>query len=195
MLIDPYPAYRRLQRDAPVHWAAPWNGWVVSDHGTVSALLRDGDWSTSRGSDGRLGWLLDGLDESRRADLAGIIDHYSKGMRPADPLDHTRIKNVIKRDFAPRAIDDHRKSIRASADDLLDGVRGLNEWDVIERFAYPLPTMVLHRVMGFPLEDVNIVTRWGRDINAAIGSNRPDYQTSFLAQKLLTEARAYIRCS
>jgi len=193
ILTDPYPAYRRLRAEDPVHWAEPWQAWVVSSYADVSAVLRDGvTWSTSRGAQGRMGWTLDHLEPAQRDELRGIVDHYAVGLLTSDPPDHTRIKNVVKHQFAPSSIAARRDGMRAMANHLLDGLGEAPEFDFVAAFAHPLPALVIHEVMGFPESDMGQITRWAQDIGAVIDSNRVEFDVAIRGQRSLTEARAYI---
>ena len=194
MLTDPYPAYRRLQRESPVHWATPWNAWIATQHKDVSDILRDGSlWSTSRREGGRAGWNLRHLTESQRGELRALQDHYKVGLLSADPPDHTRMKNTVKHRFTPRAVEEHNRYARSVADRLLEDVRGLTEFDLIERFAHPMPSVVVHEVMGFSADDIDTVTSWAEDIIGILDSNRPEFAACVRAQAGLLEARKYIR--
>ena len=39
MLADPYPLYRRLREEAPVHWDPYLHAWVVTRYDDVVAVL------------------------------------------------------------------------------------------------------------------------------------------------------------
>jgi cytochrome P450 len=48
---NPYPVYRRLREEDPVHWCAPWQQWIVTRHADVTEVLM----SPERFSSSRLG--------------------------------------------------------------------------------------------------------------------------------------------
>jgi cytochrome P450 len=193
VLTDPYPVYRRLHREAPVHWAAAWRSWVVSTYDGVATILRDPRWSTSQGSRGRMGWNVQHLEAGQRAKLDPIMSHYRAGMLSADPPDHTRIKGIVKHDFTPQSLERRATEIRGIADDLLARVYGSSEVDIIAAFAYPLPSVVVHDVLGLPRDDIDTITGWAEDIIAVLDSNRPDFDVCLRAQESLADARRYIR--
>ena len=59
---DPYPTYRRLREDDPVHWSEPWNQWLLSRYDDVVRVLREPE------SFGSAGWELRFLDRFPPAD-------------------------------------------------------------------------------------------------------------------------------
>jgi cytochrome P450 len=48
MLPDPYPVYRRLQTEDPVHWHEPFGSWVVTRYDDVVAAFLEPRLSSER---------------------------------------------------------------------------------------------------------------------------------------------------
>ncbi|SPM39867.1 Cytochrome P450 [Mycobacterium numidiamassiliense] len=70
-----------------------------------------------------------------------------------DPPDHTRIRKLVSKAFAPRVVNALAPEITALVDGLLDQIAGKGRFDVVEDFAYPLPVAVICRLLGVPIED------------------------------------------
>lgn len=70
-----------------------------------------------------------------------------------DPPDHTRLRKLAQKAFAPRVIKALEPEIAALVDDLLDKAAAAGRFDVIADLAYPLPVAVICRLLGVPLED------------------------------------------
>lgn len=73
-----------------------------------------------------------------------------------DPPDHTRLRKLAQKAFAPKVIKALEPDIAALVDDLLDNAledKGTGQMDVIAGLAYPLPVAVICRLLGVPLED------------------------------------------
>lgn len=70
-----------------------------------------------------------------------------------DPPDHTRLRKLVSKAFAPRVVSALEPDIRSLVDGLLDRVAEKGEFEVVEDFAYPLPVAVICRLLGVPLED------------------------------------------
>jgi cytochrome P450 len=70
-----------------------------------------------------------------------------------DPPDHTRIRKLVSKAFAPRVVSALKPDISALVDGLLDQIAAKGHFDVVEDFAYPLPVAVICRLLGVPIED------------------------------------------
>lgn len=68
--------------------------------------------------------------------------------------DHDRIKKLFFSHFTPRSVNAHRELIRELVGSLLDALGDRDEFDVVADFAFPLPTLVITRVLGIALDDV-----------------------------------------
>ena len=68
-----------------------------------------------------------------------------------DPPDHTRLRKLAQKAFAPKVIKALESEIVTMVDGLLDKVTG--SMDVVADLAYPLPVAVICRLLGVPLED------------------------------------------
>jgi cytochrome P450 len=70
-----------------------------------------------------------------------------------DPPDHTRMRRLVSKAFAPRVVSALQPEITALVDGLLDRIAEKGRFDVVEDFAYPLPVAVICRLLGVPIED------------------------------------------
>src|ERR1700722_15440441 len=70
-----------------------------------------------------------------------------------DPPDHTRLRKLVSKAFAPKVVNALQSDISALVDGLLDQIAEKGRFDVVEDFAYPLPVAVICRLLGVPLED------------------------------------------
>jgi len=68
-----------------------------------------------------------------------------------DPPDHTRLRGLTQKAFAPKVIKAMEPEIVTMVDELLDRVEG--SMDVVADLAYPLPVAVICRLLGVPLAD------------------------------------------
>src|ERR1700756_552389 len=55
-----------------------------------------------------------------------------------DPPDHTRLRRLVSKAFAPKVVNAFQSDIAALADGLLDRIAEKGRFDVVEGFAYPL---------------------------------------------------------
>jgi cytochrome P450 len=70
-----------------------------------------------------------------------------------DPPDHTRLRKLVSKAFAPKVVSALESDITALVDGMLDAIAERGRFDVIDDFAYPLPVAVICRLLGVPLDD------------------------------------------
>jgi len=150
---NPYPFYRRLREEDPVH-ASPLGIWVLTRYEDAVMVLRDP----------RFG--REGIAELQEARLgaARARPKNSRDMLFRDPPDHTRLRALVGRAFTPRVVEEMRPHIQEIVDGLLDRVEGSGGMDVIEDLAYPLPVRVICEMLGVPTSDQEVFRQWSADI-------------------------------
>jgi len=149
---DPYPFYRRLREQDPVH-QSPLGIWVLTRYDDTVMVLRDP----------RFG--REGMAELMEARL-GVPARpaNTRDMLFRDPPDHTRLRALVSRAFTPRVVEAMRPHIQEIVDGLLDAVESARGMDVIEDLAYPLPVTVICEMLGVPVADQDIFKQWSADI-------------------------------
>jgi cytochrome P450 len=136
------------ERD-PVHRNDSIRAWFLTRHADVNDLLRDERFS----SDGTQG-------ERYVAPPAGR-GRPGRSMLVVDPPDHTRLRNLVSKAFTPRMVERLRPRIESIAADLVEGLAsGGPEADLIGRFAYPLPVIVIAEMLGVPARDRAQFQEW-----------------------------------
>jgi cytochrome P450 len=70
-----------------------------------------------------------------------------------DPPDHTRLRKLVSKAFAPNVVSALQPDITSLVDGLLDRVAEKGEFEVVDDLAHPLPVAVICRLLGVPLED------------------------------------------
>ena len=154
---DPYPTYRRLRHESPVH-QSPF-GLVLSRYGDCSALLRDPRVSSDQ-SNAEIG---SAMFAGKSDESAEVVDD----VRPflfMDPPDHTRLRGLVNKAFTPRVVDRMRERVQRIVDELIENVASKGEIEVVEDLAYPLPVRVICEMLGVPPEDHATFKGWSRDV-------------------------------
>jgi cytochrome P450 len=151
---SPYGQYDRLRAHDPVHWSGLLQGWVLTRHDDVVALLRDPDISVE-------------LDNAR---ASGIVDQQRERQartgRSSDTVvlrddpDHNRLRKLLQRPFGPRPVEAMRAMVTERVDGAIADLVGRGGMDVIGDFAYPLPVAVFNEMLGLPDEDAPQVRTW-----------------------------------
>jgi orsellenic acid P450 oxidase len=155
---DPYPYYRWLLRNDPVHQGAG-DMWVISPYEDVRHVMTDPLFD--RGQGFREVWT-EMVGPGPLRDIMGLTIFF------AGPDDHARLRRLISRAFAPRVIDALAARIGQIVDDLLEPALERGTMDAIADFAYPLPLIVLAQVLGVPADDRAQLREWSLAIGPTV---------------------------
>lgn len=142
---DPYPHYRRMRDEDPVH-EHPLGFWLVTRYDDVAALLRANLSVENRNLAG--GMVADQYDELRRGG-GGL----GLSMLDRDPPDHTRLRRLVTKVFTPKAVAALEPKVTALVDTALDRIAEERSVDLIEALAFPLPFTVISEMLGTPPTD------------------------------------------
>jgi cytochrome P450 len=110
-----------------------------------------------------------------------------------DPPDHTRLRKLVSKAFAPKVVNALQPEITALVDGLLDAIAEKGRFDVIDNFAYPLPVAVICRLLGVPLDDQPQFSRASALLAQALD---PFAMITGLSSEVINErlqARAWLR--
>ena len=154
---DPYPTYRRLREQDPVH-RNPIGIWVLSRYSDIEPILRDPSFSSDlrKAKDLPLMSHVDDVDDR--------LERRSRVMLFTDPPDHTRLRGLVNKAFTPRTVDRLRPRAQQIVDEILDRVEGDGGMDLIGDLAYPLPVIVIAEMLGVPAEDRDTFRQWSTDM-------------------------------
>jgi cytochrome P450 len=155
--IDPYPTYRRLREEDPVH-ETPFGAKVLSRHADCLAILRDPRSSSDNTNSTDYQQFVAGQEQVADQEFLG-------GARPflfLDPPDHTRLRGLVSKAFTPRVVEGLRPRIQEIVDELIDALAERDSVEVIEDLAYPLPVAVICEMMGVPAADHATFKEWSR---------------------------------
>jgi cytochrome P450 len=148
---DPYPTYRLLRDEDPVHHAAESDAvtWVLSRHQDVQAAALDHDRYSS----------VDGIVPTPPG--SDFVQSFLPMMILMDPPRHNQLRALVSRAFTPRRIEALHDSIEELAQDLAGRlVRGDRAADFVADFAGVLPAMVIADLLGVPREDRDQFRQW-----------------------------------
>jgi len=134
---DPYPVLAELRKREPVHRDTELQRIIFTRHDDVFAILRHPHlWSDPRkGNPGSFAreFLSRGDDEP--------------SMLLMDDPGHRRLRELVRHPFTPRAVERWRPRAREVAQHVIEGIEG-GEFDLIQRVADPIPTMVIAELLG-----------------------------------------------
>jgi cytochrome P450 len=151
---DPYPTYAMLRRDFPVSWYEPGGMWLVARHAEVNAILRDR----------RFGRVFVPKEPRDRYEPWNLVNEHA--MLEMEPPDHTRLRQLVAREFTPRRVELLRPRIRELAQPMVDELADSDGGDLIAAVAEPLPVAVIAELLGFPSADRHLLRPWSNAIVA-----------------------------
>jgi cytochrome P450 len=158
----PHDWFALLRRDAPVFWQDEKRGrgfWSLTRYDDVVAASKD--WATFSSEVGGTSLM----------DLTPEQVESRKSMLDADPPRHTRLRNIVNKGFAPRAVNAYEERIRVLFREVLDEAFARRELDFVDDVAVELPMRILCELMGAPLEDRRYLVDVG---NRMLGNTDPD---------------------
>ncbi len=155
---DPYTGYRRLRETQPVN-LTPDGGWRVSRYDDVQRLLRGVPVGMR---------LNNGLLPGQQEDIPGA----GLFMLLQDPPNHTRLRNLVKKAFTPRAIGAWRPRIEAIARERVERVAEQGELDLVKDLALPVPATLICEMLGVPVADQAMFTQWTTDATHGLATIR-----------------------
>jgi cytochrome P450 len=165
---DPYPALERARREAPVFFYEPLNFWVLSRYDDVAAVIGDFKTFSSRA------FGVVPVPEQLADRVPG--DFFSKALLASDPPSHTVLRKNAQKALTRGRIAAMEDTIRAIADELIDGFADRGSCDAMTEFCNPLTLRVIVRLVGLPEEDMARFASWSRDVVAVLSPRalRPD---------------------
>ncbi len=182
VLANPYPLFRRLRSEDPVHWDPFLHAWVVTRYPDVLEVLLNfsADRTPTPGQ----------LDEMGLSSLSPIARVMVKQMLFLDAPAHTRLRSLSSKAFTPARVEELRGHIKDIVNHLLDGIQSKGEMDVIADLAEPLPAIVTAEMLGVPTSDHVKLKLWSADFAEMLGNfqhNPERYPQVLKAVASLTE--------
>lgn len=162
ILANPYPLFRRLRTEAPVHWDSYLHAWIVTRYADVVTVLHD--FSAQRTPTPEQLTRL-GLEE-----LSPIARVMVKQMLFLDPPTHTRIRGLASYAFTPQRVEILREHIREIVRDRIDAVISDGRMDVIADLGEPLPYIITAEMLGVPVADAPQLKAWSQDFAEMLGN-------------------------
>jgi len=165
---NPFPFYAQLRAEAPVFpvtLPTKQRAWLVTRYDDVLHVLKDERFAKDR---------LNAMSSEQLKKMPWMPPMFKpleRNMLDLDSPDHTRLRALVHKAFAPRLIEQMRDQIQGLTNELLDKAEPNGGMDVIADFALPLPLTIIGRILGVPAEDNQKFHRWTRTLVSA-GTSR-----------------------
>jgi fatty acid omega-hydroxylase len=172
---NPYPFFDEL-RNTPVVRVAD-GLYVVTGYRELMALAHDPRISSDMRRLKANGSVRGEAESDPSLEAYG--EHGS--MIVSDPPEHDRMRRQSMRYFGPPHTPDlipsFEPDLKRLCDQLLDKATGKTRMDVVDEYAYPVPVMVICRILGVPLKDEPQFHAWIQDFMAGLADMGPDAAT------------------
>jgi amino acid adenylation domain-containing protein len=185
VLANPYPLFRKLREEDPVHWDPFLHAWVVTRYTDVVEVLHS--YSADRTP------TAEQLASMGLAHLGPIAQLMVKQMLFMEATQHTRLRGLASRAFTPARIDTLRSHIIEIVNRLLDELESRGSMDVIAELGEPLPSIITAEMLGVPVADRLKLKRWSANFAEMLGNfqHNPERAQSML--RTVEEMTAYFR--
>jgi cytochrome P450 len=169
-LHDPYPTYRRLRDEAPVHYAPEAKMYCVSRHADVGFVLKRPETFSSAA----MTTVLSGGDLSALGPgyVFGLIRFLiktrinpfqlrkRKALISVDGTRHEALRSIVNRGFTPSRIAAWEPRVRAIVTAQLASLGRGKPFDVIDDLAIPLPVTIIAEMLGVDASRRADFKRW-----------------------------------
>lgn len=162
VLANPYPLFRRLREEAPVHWDPYLHAWVVTRYEDVVTVLHR--FVAARTPQ------PERLAELGMGELTPIAALMVRQMLFMDPPAHGRVRRLASVAFTPRRVERLRDHIRQIAEQLVGELADDGSFELIDGFANPLPAIVTAEMLGVPTADHELLKGWSQDFAEMLGN-------------------------
>lgn len=185
VLANPYPLFRRLREEDPIHWDAFLHTWVVTRYAEVLEVLHT--FSAARTH------TPERLNAAGLSEMGPIAQLMVKLMLFMDPPTHTRLRSLASHAFSPARVAVLRTHIREIVTRLIDNVQAQGRIDIIADLAEPLPAIVTAEMLGVPSEDRGRLKAWSTDFAEMLGNfqHNPEHVPRML--RTVQEMTSYFR--
>jgi cytochrome P450 len=141
-LEDPYPLYRDLREQSPVHYLEKFDCWALSRFKDIWTVSADGERFSVR-------------EGTSAPQLLSKVLPVFPNLNHVDPPNHTELRGDLWRFFTPRAVRGFEERLRTLTRERLEALRPLGGFDVMSDLAFPVSSRMACIMVGFPEEDAD----------------------------------------
>lgn len=184
---DPATSYNKLLKEAPwlLYEKKAKSFLFVSRHDDIKRLFKHPALSSARVAE-----TVKQLPPSLQKAVEPLTSNLSSWVVFLDPPAHTAIRRVIAASLSSQMVTAAMDDIQGLATVLAAECQNSQSTDVMSNLCFPLPAMVIAKMLGVATEDLDAIKRWSADLAAFLGS---DFNPSLLppAQKSLLALMGY----
>jgi cytochrome P450 len=146
---DIFDWYRDIAGSHRIHYDEQRSSWLVLHYADVQKIMLDPQ----------------NFSSQRALNPDGSVDEVtSGGFLGLDPPRHRHLRSLVALAFTQRRVAQLESRIRDIVDRLLDDLEDLEEADVVDALAFPLPVTVVAELLGLPLKDTDQFRVWAAEL-------------------------------
>lgn len=168
------PSFQMLREHSPIRFNDQMHMWQVFRYEDIQKVLID-----------------PGLFSSNQGSLAGEL--IASSLLSMDPPRHRQLHGLASQAFSPRRVQQMEQRVVEITNSLLDEVVERGTMDLIEDFAFPLPTIVIAELLGVPAEDRDQFKLWSDAIVREIGQD-PNLPRGSAQDEMVEYLRYQLKC-
>ncbi len=179
---DPYPTYRALREEDPVH-RCPDGSYFLTRYRDLDLIYRDRSRFSSDKQD---------AFAPRFGRGTPLFEHHTSSLVFNDPPYHTRVRRQIVGALTPGVLKAMEPGIRSLVNRLLDALPEHGSFDLIADYAAAIPIEVIGNLLGVPREEREPLRGWSLAILGALETTLTQEQLA-AGQRAVTEFCEFLR--
>jgi cytochrome P450 len=189
---DPYPAYRQLLEEGPLHFVdvsgSMWGVWAVFGYAECSTVVRDPALSAKRAER-----MLFSIPHNRQYEFKELVRILSLWMIFIDAPEHTRMRRLMNKGFTHQGVEALRPQVEQIVDKLLEPLADRSCADLVKELAYQMPVRVISEMLGVPETMHDVFMQWSAAIAHFNGSPNRTMEHAQNAQHAVLELTEFFR--
>ncbi|WP_298772866.1 cytochrome P450 [uncultured Shewanella sp.] len=185
---SPFNTYHKLLKQAPIYQSPSSGHYYVSKPDYIEQILKDNQAFSSD----RVHSFTAPLAPEQIAFLQPLIQGLSKWLLFQDPPKHMPLRRIINASLKHKLLVALEPEIKQLAQTLILDMKQQQQNDVIKGLAYPLPALVISRLLGVPAKDIHLIKKWSDDIAQFMGSTL-GATSAIKAQQSVIEMADYLK--
>ena len=177
---DWYPAYDDLRENAPVYQVPGTELFVLTRYEDVAWVSKRTDlFANGPAPSGAL------MKDSEALRIYRERGRLRKAPLSTDPPEHRQYRSLVDPFFNPKGAKVQRPFITGVVNELIDSwiSQPVGQIEFVERFALPLPVMVITSMLGFALEDIAQLKTWSEAWVMPFAGNLTAEQQRYVAEQ------------
>jgi cytochrome P450 len=185
---NPYPTLAEMRREDPCWFDPRLKAFITSRYQDIRRVLHDdSDFSSER-----VAQFVNGAPTHLQNKVDVYVGELSRWLLFVDPPHHTVLRLRLQQGLGPRFLPLAAEAAEQAVTEALRAIEARSTADVINDFAYPVPTRVLARVLGISDADIERFKAWTTDIFTLIGAGVANEAAVEAGYRGVTDLREYV---